>query len=123
MGRQQKSANLDTLAQDVCHRLGLEMRSGLPAPGGSIVRLREQGAKSKGRPGWLRIFADGKGGIAGNWKTGESFPFFVEDWRDGEVSPEEVAARKAAIRAVKAAAEKARRAVAERTAARAQRLW
>ena len=68
-------------------------------------------------------FSDGQGGIAGNWKTGEKLPFFLEGWKSGNVSAAAVATRKAEIRRAQQAAEKQRQQLAAKAATRAAKLW
>jgi putative DNA primase/helicase len=120
---QNDAESLHTLAANICHRLGLRLTGALPAPGGGFKRLPETDGLGKERPGWLSIFADNQGGIAGNWKTGERVPFFIRSLRISALSEEERAARQAAVRRAQAAAETRRKADAEHAAIRAAKLW
>jgi phage/plasmid primase-like uncharacterized protein len=115
--------DLATLTQQACHRLGLLYDGRLPAPGSAFKRLREAREGARAKPGWLRIFAGGHGGIAGNWRTGEQLPFFVEDWQGGAIDAAEIIARKAEIRRAQRLAEDQRQELATKAAARARRIW
>jgi phage/plasmid primase-like uncharacterized protein len=115
--------DLETLARQTCAQLGLCFSGSLPAPGKGFKRLREASVRSTAEPGWLHIFADGRGGIAGNWKTSEKLPFFTENWASDQLSSAVIAARKAEIKRAQAAAEKERQRIAGRAALRAATLW
>jgi putative DNA primase/helicase len=117
------TADLETLACQTCTQLGLYFSGSLPGPGKGFKRLREAAARSIAEPGWLHIFADGRGGIAGNWKTGEKLPFFTKTWASDPLSSAVIAARKAEIKRAQAAAEKERQRIAGAAALRAAELW
>jgi phage/plasmid primase-like uncharacterized protein len=115
--------DLHSVVQETCSRLGLHFDGKLPSPGSAFKRLSEASKNSRAKPGWLRIFPGGHGGIAGNWRTGEQLPFFAEDWRDGAIDTAEFIARRAALRQAQHVAEIQRRQLAATAAGRAKAIW
>jgi phage/plasmid primase-like uncharacterized protein len=104
-------------------RLGLRL-PGPPIMDGEKHTVQVEGAKGKRKSGWYRGFADGnRHSVAGNSKSGEMIRWRPDRTETKPLSPDEVAAQRAAAAADRKAREAAQIRKDEAAAAEADRIW
>lgn len=111
------SVNIFDLAEQVCTRLGIEVPKNISCDD-RIYRTSTVGGRRRNKNGAIKLFSDGRGGIAWNWQAGEDETFFI----GGPAKRLTDAERRQLAKRRQEAAEALQRQY-EEAAAKARRIW